>query len=296
MLPNFLIAGTIKGGTSSLWSYLYNHPDIFFAEEKELKYFTTQRYKKGIDWYKKQFKNYKWEKIIGEATPNYLNKEQVPARIYKIIPDAKLLFLLRNPIDRAYSHYWMKIRKAEETRSFEKAVKEELNYLNNKSRYRCIPYISIGFYYQHIKRYLEYFDRKKIHIIIFEDFVKEPLKTIKSIYNFLEIRDEYIPSNIGEVVYPSLKSGFSLRSRLILYLIYYFRYPLRIVNSHLTSMFDKFYISLNKNLINLNIKINTIPGKIPNMNNDTRNLLRKIFQQENQKLQDFLQHDLSNWK
>ena len=294
MLPDFLIVGTARGGTCSLWSYLHNHPDVFLAESYALNFFNS-KHGRSLNWYKRQFKNNKGERAIGEVASRYMDNEYAPVQIYKIIPDIKLVFSLRNPIIRAYSHYWLRVSKAEEPRSFEESVKQELYYLNSGSKPRCFPYISIGFYYQHVERYLRYFDREQMYFIVFEDFIREPLKTIKDICNFWGISSDYVPPNIGQVVNPALHSGFSLRHKLILDLIYHTRRSLAIA-IFLSPRLRDLYLYVNHRLQRLHRKINLVPGNIPEMNNNTRELLRSVFQKDKEKLQDLLKCDLSHWK
>lgn len=106
MLPNFLIVGAARAGTTSLYYYLKQHPDVFMSPKKEIDFFDVDKnFEKGLDWYERYFEGYTGQKAIGEASPLYMYLEKVPKRIAKVIPDVKLIFILRNPVDRAYSHY-----------------------------------------------------------------------------------------------------------------------------------------------------------------------------------------------
>ena len=147
-LPDFLIIGVQKGGTTSLRKYMSRHPKIAFSNTKELHYFDNLRYKwKNLAWYKSQFPILRFNRIFGESTPSYLYFSGAPKRIYKTIPDVKLIILLRNPVDRAFSNYIMELNRENETICFKKAIKYELrNYKNELMKVRRGKY---SFDYNH---------------------------------------------------------------------------------------------------------------------------------------------------
>ena len=107
MLPNFIIAGAEKSGTSSLLFYMSEHEDIFTPAKKEIHFFDDgDNFNEGIDWYKQWFTGWSGEKAIGECTPIYMYFPECAQRIHDVYPEMKLIFILRNPVDRAYSNYW----------------------------------------------------------------------------------------------------------------------------------------------------------------------------------------------
>ena len=119
MLPNFIIAGAEKSGTSSLSFYISEHPDIYIPKIKELHFFdNSDNYSKGFGWYEKQFSGWSGEKAVGECTPFYMFDYSCAEKIKMQFPDIKVLFILRNPADRAYSNYWHQVRGGKEFRSF----------------------------------------------------------------------------------------------------------------------------------------------------------------------------------
>src|SRR5215217_8827850 len=128
-LPDFVVIGTQKGGTSYFYSLLTEHPLVRRAAAKELHFFDN-KFAEGVGWYRRCFSEGEQvdghRTITGEASPSYLFDPQVPERMARIIPEAKLIALLRNPIDRAYSHYQMEVRRGREERSFEEATEEEM--------------------------------------------------------------------------------------------------------------------------------------------------------------------------
>ena len=118
-LPDFIIIGCQRGGTTSLYNYITSHPDVEPASQKELHFF-DYNFDKGLDWYKDQFPD---NKITGETSPYYIIHPHAPRRIAQAKPDVKILILLRNPGDRAYSHYNLEVKIGHEKLSFEDAIK-----------------------------------------------------------------------------------------------------------------------------------------------------------------------------
>jgi len=188
-LPTFIIAGAQKSGTTSLHYALAKHPDIFMSEPKELNFFNIDsNYEKGIEWYSSFFKSWHSEKVAGECTPEYMWDKRVAERMPKIIPSAKILFILRNPIDRAYSAYWHAVRYGRENLSFEEAIKVEPERMKKDYMTRRYnSYIDRGFYYRQIKPFLKYYDNTKIIILIFEEYKENPIETLIKVTNFFEI-------------------------------------------------------------------------------------------------------------
>ena len=164
--PNFFIAGAAKSGTTSLWRYLLQHPDIFMPSDimyKEPAYFSDIKGMKDLNEYLSLFKNVTTEKMIGEASAAYLTSPESPERIREVVPDAKFIIMLRNPIDRAYSLYnWMACNGYEPIEIFEQALEiEETNRYENESFKNSNPeyyynylYFHSGLYSDQIKRFL----------------------------------------------------------------------------------------------------------------------------------------------
>ncbi len=187
---NFLCVGAQKSGTTSLHDILKQHPDVFLPTVKETHFF-DENYEKGLDWYyETYFSNYQGEKICGECTPEYMFFKEVPERLLKAFgPDVKLIFLLRNPVTRAVSHYQMSKKRTFETLPFEEAIEIEASRIQKDNYHRShFSYLSRGFYSEQIKRYLDYFPRENMLILRFEeDFVKNRKRTMDEICSFLDI-------------------------------------------------------------------------------------------------------------
>lgn len=202
MLPNFLIVGAQKAGTSALWSYLDAHPQVYLSPEKELRFF-NRHYDLGLDWYRRHFEGRVGEPLVGEATPNYLYCEEVAGRIAESLPGVKLIFLFREPVSRAYSNYWHNVWLGREHLSFEEALEREDERIRLNERYPTpywawtYAYLDKGRYARQLRPYLENFDRSQLLFLLFEDLVKRPEATLERVYAFLGIESRPLPE-LGE--------------------------------------------------------------------------------------------------
>jgi hypothetical protein len=199
MLPNFICVGAQKAGSSSLYKLLKSHPEIHVSEQKEIHYYNIEEnYKKGLDYYMSFFdKGYQNQKMIGEFTPDYLQYTFVPDRIKKDIGNVQIIIILRHPVDRAYSQFnFYKMNKHEDMDSdFELNMKNEALVLGIKSRekwYYPTYYRSKSMYFDQIKRYVETFGRENVHLVIFEEMVKNRNKpNLVETCKFLGINDQH---------------------------------------------------------------------------------------------------------
>jgi len=202
-LPDFLIIGAQKCGTTSLFHYLSQHPDIEMPETKEIHYFDLN-YKKGTEWYKNNFPKKKLfgKKLTGEATPYYLFHPLVSQRVYKHLSKVKLIIMLRNPVDRAYSQFIHERKLGiEDLSSFEDAITLEYSRIDDDEKklitgeiehsnaFQHFSYISRGLYFKQISSWLKYFSLKKMYFVKSEDFFTNPEKELVDIYNFLGVRN-----------------------------------------------------------------------------------------------------------
>lgn len=189
-MPDFLICGAQKAGTTSLNFYLRNHPDIYIPWKKELHFFDNDsNFNKGIVWYTKHFSKADKESITGESTPIYMYLDKVPVRIVGAMPSVKLIFILRNPVERAWSHYWDSVKRGKEFLSFENAVKNENERIQagEESR-RFFSYVDRGKYIDQIERYLKYFTRTQMYFILTEDLRNNPGQAMAGLLNFLGVK------------------------------------------------------------------------------------------------------------
>ncbi len=200
-MPDFLIIGAQKCGTTSLLYYLGQHPQIALSEKKEIHFF-DKKYQMGLDWYENQFpRKSDRAKITGEATPYYLFHPFVPQRVAHHYPEIKIIILLRNPVDRAYSHFWMiKSRELEPLQTFEEAIEAEaeriepeMSKMLSNPEYRSISYqhhsyLSRGKYYEQIQNWLRYFPTSSFWFIKTERLKTKPIAELEKLYLFLGIK------------------------------------------------------------------------------------------------------------
>jgi len=188
--PNFFIVGAARSGTTTLYYILKKHPQIFMSATKEPNFFCEDQYYKKINnWeeYLGLFKKVKNEKIVGEASVKYLYSKTAASNIKFKIKNPKILILLRNPLNRAFSHYRWEKRADKEKLNFKDAIKKEPERINQGWSF-SYHYTQVGMYYKQVKRFIDTFGRKNVKIILFEEFTKNHQKILKEIYEFLEIK------------------------------------------------------------------------------------------------------------
>lgn len=221
--PAFLIIGAQKAGTSSLFRYLSQHPDIKLPKRKELHFFDL-RYENGIDWYEGLFPAslLPSEQITGEASPYYLFHPLVPERVCRHYPNIRLIVLLRNPVDRAYSHFQMeRKRDTEPEESFIRAVELEDSRIAHERQlitdgiiksgdhFRNSSYVSRGLYGQQITRWRRYFPPEQFLFIKSEELYDDTINQLGRVHDFLQIThvppDDISPVNSNR--YPDLPAA-----------------------------------------------------------------------------------------
>jgi hypothetical protein len=180
-LPDFVIIGAQKGGTSFLYHLLTRHPLVEPAARKELHFFDGPAFsERGAQWYRRCFPSPKWNdgrrSITGEATPYYLFDPRVAERMAEVAPQARLITLLRNPVDRAYSHYQMQVKRSTETRTFEEAMEQQDS-----------SYLSKGIYIDQLRRWFEFFSRDQMLLLKSENFFEDPVGSLKVVLDFLDL-------------------------------------------------------------------------------------------------------------
>lgn len=200
-LPNFVIIGAMRSGTTSFARYLRSHPETFISREKELHFFDGVA-GRDIDWYRKQFAQANGASAIGEATPNYMYDHHALEWMSQLLPEARLIAILRNPVDRAYSHYWHNRARGKETLSFKEAVGAEPGRLGSADPWTCrtYSYIDRGRYWRQLSRANHYYPSDALHVILFENMVERPVDTYQDVCRFLDIDHTFIPPEIGQPV------------------------------------------------------------------------------------------------
>jgi hypothetical protein len=211
MQPNYLIIGAQRCGTTSLYIYLVQHPDVKPCFMKETHYF-DKKSSRSITWYQSFFplkngspasKRMEKRAITGEATPYYLFDPLVPERVYRKLPDVRLIILLRDPVERAYSHYQMNKRSGVEKRPFRVCVEQEMKELENrqnpgwstahKTRDQIAfhSYLVRGIYIDQIKRWRKWFLEDQFLVLKSEAFYQDPEKSLKRVSQFLALPDDW---------------------------------------------------------------------------------------------------------
>ncbi len=242
-MPDFITIGTMRGGTTSLYNYPLAHPQIAWATKKEVHFF-DRHFHRGIAWYRAQFPSLlqadmaemrqSQRVITGEGSPYYLFHPLAPARAALVVPKTKLIVLLRNPVDRAYSHYRQKVIRGVETLSFEDALaQEETRTRDEGQRLAADPhyysynhqhysYLARGIYVDQLERWMNYFPKEQFFIIKSEDFYATPERQLKEIFRFLGLSDgvsvqqqEYKSFNSSTYSRPKMEP--EIRNRLLSY-------------------------------------------------------------------------------
>jgi len=215
MLPDFLVIGAQKCGTTSLYAYLTQHPSVSPAFEKEVRYF-NDHYENGENWYKAHFPTnyYKYlmtrrdaaRFVTGEGEPSYLPNPIVPQRAFELMPSVKLIVMLRNPVDRAYSHYQHRFSRGRETRTFEEVVETDKEILKDgfdglpTGDYRRLghlhySYLPRGFYADQIETWMEVFPKEQFLIIRAEDFFSDTQSIFDEVLAFLGLPKHRLERN-----------------------------------------------------------------------------------------------------
>ena len=214
MLPDFIIIGAQRAGSTSLFNYLAQHPDISPAWRKEIHFFDKSNYSRGLTWYRSHFpmsanrtiRRLQGRNLVtGEATPAYLMDPRVPQRIHHMLPDVKLLIALRNPIDRAFSQYRRNRAMGWEDRSFREAIELEPSRLAAERRKHGTDdafqqfshvhhsYLLRGHYAEQIARWRSRFPSERIYIVCSEEMYSSTHRIIDDVFRFLGVRGIELP-------------------------------------------------------------------------------------------------------
>jgi hypothetical protein len=206
IIPNFLIVGAAKSGTTSLYRYLRQHPDIFMPEWKELSFFIGDPFGplhrvKSPQYYQRAFAKAAHQTAVGEASTSYLFDDAAPKIIKEKLGTIKIIILLRDPVAMSYSLYNHQLRREGETiESFEDALKkEEVRRTDSEFRKKCYGwhanyyYYQRALYYNQVNRYLDTFGKDNVLTILFEELAGETLSVVQNTYRFLGVEDAYVP-------------------------------------------------------------------------------------------------------
>jgi hypothetical protein len=206
MLPNFIILGAQKAGTTALFYALSKHPEVFTSPVKEARYFADEakaladaagpgdgetRMMTSLEEYEALFAGAGSAVARGEASPAYLYDPDAPAKIAELIPDAKLIAILRNPVERAYSNFLYLVREGREPLQDFGAALDAEGERRASGWSTAWRYKDKGFYGAQLERYLRHFDREQLHCILYEDYNEDPETEVKAVYRFLGVDDAF---------------------------------------------------------------------------------------------------------
>lgn len=274
--PNFIVVGAPKAGTTWLYQCLKEHPEVFVSTPKELHYFSRDRcYAKGIEWYLSHFKDAQ-EPLIGEVCPSYMYLEKVPARIHEWNPNVKLIFMLRNPIDRAYSEYCMQLDHGEVT----KDIGQELSPSSLIAQ--C------GLYHQQLQDFFKFFPKEQTQILLFDDLKRDPENILQRTYDFLGVDQTYKPETLSrqENVRKPPPRNMSIYQ------------PMRSTYLRLVKQYPELEIFVHKirrqGYLNLFYKM-TRGGTYPKLTKEVAHKLAAFYDQDIQALSKTINRDVSYW-
>jgi hypothetical protein len=209
-LPQFLILGAQRSGTTTLYKWMTQHPQIRPATKKEIHFFDLN-FRNGIPWYRIHFplrSKLGDDRITGEASPYYLFHPRAPERIRSVLPDVKMIVLLRNPAERAVSHYFHEVRLGREDLPIEEALRLEESRLQPElekmqkdefyfsAAHQRHSYKARGLYAEQLKRYFDLFDRRQLLVLSSEEYFADPANALHVIFSFLEINAGFLPRNL----------------------------------------------------------------------------------------------------
>jgi hypothetical protein len=280
ILPNFLIAGVKKAATTSLYNYLHQHPQVFMSGVKEAKYFlydpaNPEHVKasltvfpvRTLQAYAELFAGANGALAIGEASPGYIDSAWAAQRIHALIPKVKLIFCLRNPVEREYSSYLMRVRGGYESRQILQALAEDEPQLRDNTYHRLLtPYYAL-------------WPRKQIKVILYEEFTSRQVAIMQELYRFLGVDDHFAPDVTVQYNVGGTPRNWWLQHLIVR--VRKYRYLRRYIPAALRTKFTK--------LANGNL------APPPTMPLEARLLLTRLYRADLPQLEELIGLDLSAW-
>lgn len=290
MFPNFIIVGAPKAGTTSLYHYLKGHPQVFMSNPKEVNFFTADAIvEQGL--YYQDFKarsQQEYEalfdaagdcKAVGEASVSYLFYPDTAGRIKALIPDCKIVIMLRNPVKRAFSHYLMDSRLGFVDRTFDEIVFDHETHKRDKDHLYYQQYVELGMYHDQVKRYLDTFGKENVFIILDKDLYEDTATEVKRLYGFLGVDDD--PATDTSKRHNTYTEP---RSKLVKAI-----YQNHRIKSIVKKLAGKKLIGMLKG------KMFSVVHR-PEMRSKTQQELQRIYNHDIEKLEQLLGRSLDDWK
>ena len=292
--PNFIIIGAMKAATTSLYTYLKQHPDVFMTHIKEPMFFnnfeTENNYivkgRKGskistLKEYYALFYNVENEIAYGEASPAYIYNKNCATLIKKHLPEVKIIAILRQPVKRAYSNYLhAKRADREPINSFIGAINSEEGRIE-KNWSTLYHYKEKGFYFRQLSRYFKEFKKEQIKVILFEDIIDDPQKITKEVFEFLGVDSSFTPDTSKKANVAGKPKGVAG------WIVMKLRKNNLIPNIEFSKYLPEFIVSY---------ILKTIYSKPEKTDNKTINsLTKKYYKEDIKQLEKLIERDLSNW-
>ena len=277
-LPTFLICGAPKAGTTALYEYCRQHPDILMSTPKETDFFHKNHHK-GVDWFRAHFDDWKGETAIGEASVMTMPTPGAEERVADLIPDVRLLFLLRDPVERAYSDYLFNVEQGwiPPDVPFGRIIRDEIDV----EGYSGEALINRGLYLKHLRRFRKHFPRSQMRVLLSRDLKHETARIVQSVYAFIGVNEDYSPGALERhntttymqhgSVYRTLRTAWQ---------------PVKAV------LDDDGLIGTVRDRVR---SFFFAKGDKPEMRTEDRAYLRERFEKPNAKLAEWLDRDLSHW-
>jgi hypothetical protein len=260
------------------------------TRDKEAHFFCWDLlYDQGLEWYERQFEHCREGRVVGEATPDYMYLPHVPERMARDVPGARLVFILRNPVDRAYSHYWHEVQLGWERLPFERAISGEASRIRRSAEERFhFSYVDRGEYAKHLARFMEHFPEERVHVMLFEDVRADLGGALAPLFAFLGVEVDFVPvreetRNVGgRPSFPALqwlaRKGNPLLRQL--------------PESKLeTGLGHRVGMALANAVTRINVR-----KRYPPMTVSTRDSLRRHFEGPNAALEELVGVDVSGWR
>lgn len=276
VLPNFLLVGAEKAGTTALSRFLRQHPDVCFSQPKET-WFFNRRYHRGVQWFASHFDHCDGEAAIGEGTARLLQSEEAPERIAKHIPDVQLICVLRNPIERAFSqyHFYLYTGKADPDRSFSEVIRKRDTEFGR-------DLINQGQYIDHLRRYERTFGRDQINVVLHKNLRQNPRPVVRGLYEALGVDPSYDPdveSQHNVTRYPASRTVYAVLRRTWNTVAAGAERVAPDVVDRLRQFARRLVFDTSK----------------PSMRDEDRAYLQKVYEAPNRELEKWLGKDLSHW-
>jgi hypothetical protein len=279
-LPDFVIIGTQKCATTWIYRGLQEHPDISMPNTDAVNYF-SMNYHRGDNWYKQFFNLSQENTIVGEVSRSYVRDDAAPRRLKNDLPTAKIIISIRNPMDRAYSHYWHEKSKGNISFEFNE-VFENYDLFQN--------WVVPGFYYRHVQRFLDEFPEDQVKLVFFDDLVNDDETFIQDIYDFVGADAGYTPSFVDETVNEARdKLGFQSINRAYYRLFNFIQanFPKSVKN-----ILHPFHTAYRRGIVS------TLGGKDEyekGMDPEVRRRLEEVYVDDVQRLEEYTGRNFEHW-